>query len=61
MTLTPQNQNLLKATGRQSPGASLLGVADWMESYWGGRVIEMDEKGEMERDLGRFPGRKRVS
>lgn len=27
---------------------------------WGG-VIEMDVKGKMERDLGRFPGRKRVS
>lgn len=60
MTLTPQNQNMLKATGRQSPGASVLGVADWMESYGAG-VIEMDVKGKMERDLGRFPGRKRVS
>lgn len=26
---------MLKATGTQSPGASLLGAADWMEKYWG--------------------------
>lgn len=26
---------MLKATGPQSPGASLLKAADWMENYWG--------------------------
>lgn len=62
MTLTPTEPYI---TCSRLQGHRALGCHYWGQLIgWriiGGQVIEMDVKGEMERDLGRFPGRKRVS